>query len=220
MVTKKKKNKNNLFSLHTKKKIYNQIFFLTILSFPFQDGYIRNYLKAGKSNIIGSDGRLVAAKSGKGSLIPILLEVSELIMEGNRFFVGVMSRQEKVAKKKTVLEEARDVINNLLVPAIIIDQTGIIQALNDECTDMLGYELNDVVGENISMMMNDNDAKKHDGYLEKYLKTGETSVIDKKRKVIAKTKEGKLKSVILSVTEKSDVNDEKIFLGIVLPSKD
>ena len=68
--------------------------------------------------------------------------------------------------------------------------------------------------------MNDNDSKKHNSYLEKYLKTGETSVIDKKRKVIAKTKEGKLKSVILSVTEKQDINGEKIFLGILLPSKD
>eukprot|EP01091_Cochliopodium_minus_P009971 TRINITY_DN2579_c0_g1_i1.p1 TRINITY_DN2579_c0_g1~~TRINITY_DN2579_c0_g1_i1.p1 ORF type:complete len:569 (-),score=160.27 TRINITY_DN2579_c0_g1_i1:63-1769(-) len=184
------------------------------------DGYIRNYLKAGKSNIIGTTGRLVAAKSGKGSLIPILLEVSELIMEEKRFFVGVMSRQEKSVKKKTVLEEAREVINNLLVPAIIIDQEGIIQALNEDTTDLLGYELSDVVGENISCMMNDNDAKKHDGYLQKYLKTGETSVIDKKRKVIAKTKEGKLKSVILSVTEKQDSNGEKIFMGILLPSKE
>lgn len=184
------------------------------------DGYIRNYLKAGKSNIIGTPGRLVAAKSGKGSLIPIQLEVSELIMDGKRFFVGVMSRQEKVVKKKTVLEEARDVINNLLVPAIIIDQEGIVQALNEDATDLLGYELSDVVGENISMMMNDNDGKKHNDYIQKYLKTGETTVIDTKRKVIAKTKEGKLKSVILSVTEKQDSNGEKIFLGILLPSKD
>jgi len=184
------------------------------------DGYIRNYLKAGKSNIIGTAGRLVAAKSGKGSLIPILLEVSELIMDEKRFFVGVMSRQEKSVKKKSVLEEARDVINNLLVPAIIIDQEGIVQALNEDTTDLLGYELSDVVGENISTMMNDSDSKKHNSYLSNYLKTGERSVIDKKRRVVAKTKDGKLKAVILSVTEKQDSNGEKIFMGILLPLKD
>eukprot|EP01091_Cochliopodium_minus_P008884 TRINITY_DN2088_c0_g3_i1.p1 TRINITY_DN2088_c0_g3~~TRINITY_DN2088_c0_g3_i1.p1 ORF type:complete len:472 (-),score=137.84 TRINITY_DN2088_c0_g3_i1:473-1888(-) len=53
------------------------------------NGYLQNYLKVGKSQIIGTKGRLVAAKANNGSLVPILLEVNEVIIDGKRFFVGV-----------------------------------------------------------------------------------------------------------------------------------
>ena len=181
-----------------------------------EDGYLQNYLKVGKSQIIGTKGRLVAAKASNGSLVPILLEVNEVIIEEKRFFVGVMSKQEKVEKQKSTLEETRDVLSSLLVPAVVIDKEGIIQALNEDATLLLGYELVEVVGQNVTILMNDSDAKKHDNYLQKYYKTGETNVVGKKRKVVAKTKEGKLKAVVLSVTERGG-GDDVIFLGILLP---
>ena len=182
------------------------------------DGYITNYIKCGISKIIGKEERSVIAKAKGGSLIPIQLEVSEFMDKEKRYFVGVLRKQEKSVKLKTVLEESREVIDNLIVAAVIIDQEGIVQALNEACTELLGYSLTDVVGENVSIMMNDKDSKNHNQYIKNYLETGKTTLINKKRKVVAKKKDGKLLNIVLSVSERENSSQEKIFMGIILTS--
>jgi two-component system sensor kinase FixL len=58
------------------------------------------------------------------------------------------------------------------------------------------------------------DREKHDGYLAKYVETGKAKIIGVGRKVVAQAKDGSLKSVFLSVTEKRD-KEKRIFTGIL-----
>lgn len=53
------------------------------------DGYIRNYLDTGHSSIIGV-GRRVEAKRKDGSVFPMELGVSEMLISGQRMFVGTI----------------------------------------------------------------------------------------------------------------------------------
>ena len=113
----------------------------------------------------------------------------------------------------------RRLINSMTVPGVVINEQGIIQAFNRTAEKLLGYALIDCVGRNVSMLMNDDDAPKHDGYLNNYLTTGEEKVIGKERVVLAKHKSGKLIKVQLSVTVAEDENGKKLFTGMMHRTK-
>mmetsp|Transcript_5530 Transcript_5530/g.16917 ORF Transcript_5530/g.16917 Transcript_5530/m.16917 type:complete len:92 (+) Transcript_5530:684-959(+) len=78
-----------------------------------------------------------------------------------------------------------------------------------------GYSLAEVVGRPINMMMPEKYAKEHDGYLAKFLATGQGTVFGRGRKVPIKLKSGDEIPVSLSVTKKKDEKGEYIFTGVV-----
>jgi PAS domain S-box-containing protein len=78
----------------------------------------------------------------------------------------------------------------------------------------LGYSLVDVINRNVNMLMTSTDKERHDGYLTKYLETGKAKIIGVGRKVVAQSKDGSLKTLYLSVTEKKDKN-KRIYTGIL-----
>jgi uncharacterized membrane protein YgcG len=138
-----------------------------------------------------------------------------------------------VAKtNETVLQSMRKMINSMTVPGMIINEKGSIQAFNKgaeevfliiiimfiiwidifvcDRSQLLGYALIEVVGRNVNMLMNDQDAAKHDEYLANYLTTGQAKVIGKERVLMAKHKSGQALEIQLSVTEQTDTNGKKV----------
>ena len=173
------------------------------------DSYVRNYLKSGKQKVIGLGGRIVVAKDHSGSVIPVQLEVDECILEGHRYFVGVMCRKDTNRKKKaTLMEKTRQVVDQLAVAGVVIDKKGIIVAFNRAASVMFGYEQKEVLNENVKVLMNDADAKMHDKYLKNHLQTGEQKVVGKMREVTAKHKNGNLFPVKLSLSKSVDQDDD------------
>ncbi len=155
------------------------------------DTYLRSYLKAGTPKVIGRGGRVVVAKHANGSVVPIQLEVDECILEGQRYFVGVMQPKDATRKKKTtLLERTRLVVDQLAVASIVISPTGIVQAFNHPAAVLFGYDATEVVSKNVRMLMNDADAEKHDGYLQRHMQTGENRIVGKFRTVQAKVRWG------------------------------
>lgn len=181
---------------------------------PYHDSFLRNYLKTGISRIIGK-GRDVLAVTKDGTLIPIHLEVSEKqLANGKMYYIGIFKPVKSQAASKSLLQQEREVLDTLIVPAVIIDQTGVIHGFNKACSDFLGYSLIDVVGKNVSMLMPAPHCDLHDTYLKNYLTTGVAKIIGIGRKVVAQAKDGSLFPVYLTVTEKKD-KDKKFFTGIL-----
>jgi PAS domain S-box-containing protein len=56
-----------------------------------------------------------------------------------------------------VLQQEREVLDNLVVPAMVIDEKGTIHGYNSAASTMLGYSLIEVVGKNIKMLMTTSD---------------------------------------------------------------
>jgi two-component system sensor kinase FixL len=54
---------------------------------------------------------------------------------------------------------------------VIMDSTGIVVTLNREALDLFGYSRWQVVGRNVSMLMEPRIAKVHDMFLARYLRT-------------------------------------------------
>lgn len=86
--------------------------------------------------------RVVVTKHANGSVAPVHLEIDECILEGQRYFVGLMQPKDATKKKKqTLLEKTRGVVDQLAVPSIVINTKGIVQAFNGPATTLFGYEV-------------------------------------------------------------------------------
>lgn len=186
------------------------------------DSFIQNYLKSGKAKLIGRGSRQVVARRKDGSVVAIDLSVDEISLDGVRHFVGFMKESSKTneSDNRNVLQDTRGVVNSLSVPSIVIDKKGIIQAFNTAAEILLGYTMADVLGENVRMLMNNTDAALHDSYIANYLRTGVPKVIGSTRAVLAKSIDGVLVPVSLSVSKSvnPDNPDEIYFTGIINPT--
>jgi PAS domain S-box-containing protein len=194
--------------------------------------YLQRYVATGEARVMNSS-RNVQAKHKAGHALDINLALSESETEdGDQIFIGLMTANKQIAHKTaanntsvlktgTLLQTARQLISAMTVPGIIINESGVIQAFNREAEKLLGYTLIDVVGRNVSMLMNADDAAKHDGYLARYMATRESTIIGagKGRTVVAKHKSGKLFNMHLSVVEQEDEAGKKLFTGMLHKTK-
>jgi len=105
-------------------------------------------------------------------------------------------------------------VQNALDGIITIDDKGVMQSFNPAAEKIFGYSAREVVGKNVSQLMPEPDKGQHDGYLEKYFKTGKATIIGAAREVMGLKKDGSSFSLELNVNEM--VWDGKSeFVGIV-----
>lgn len=84
---------------------------------------------------------------------------------------------------------------------ISIDTKGMILSFNRAAQKMFGYSEAEIVGKNVALLMPSPHQDSHDGYLARYLQTGQTNVIDKFREMQGLRKDGMTFSMELAVTE-------------------
>lgn len=102
--------------------------------------------------------------------------------------------QRSETRLKNILETASDGI-------VIITKQGIVDSYNEAAAEMFGYSADEVIGNNVSMLMDQPNSDDHDGYLSHYLQTGERRVIGMRREVEGKRKDGELFPMELAVSE-------------------
>ncbi len=104
------------------------------------------------------------------------------------------ARRERDALLRAIVETSPDGL-------ITIDQKGIIQSFNPAAQKMFGYRADQVIGRNVSCLMPSPDRERHDGYLARYLRTGEKRIIGIGREVRAQRSDGTAFPVELAVGE-------------------
>jgi PAS domain S-box-containing protein len=102
----------------------------------------------------------------------------------------------------------------MLIPAIIIDHRGTIQAFNGAAQKAFDYTTGEMIGKNVSTLMFDEQKEKHDGYLKNYMETGESKIIGVGRKVVVRKKDGSASPCKLFVTKKTD-GTATFFTGVL-----
>ena len=97
---------------------------------------------------------------------------------------------------------------------VVINEHGLIQSFSTAAERLFGYPASDIVGQNIKLLMPGPYRNGHDGYLKRYLLTGEKRIIGMGRIVVGERKDGSTFPMELSVGEMHS-NDARFFTGFI-----
>ena len=113
-------------------------------------------------------------------------------------------------------EQRSTAIVETAVNAIItIDENCIIETANTATERLFGYTLDEIVGQNITVLMPQPYRDRHDVYVKNYLSTGVKRIIGIGREVVGQRKDGSVFPIDLSVGEAVLPSGRRIFTGII-----
>jgi two-component system sensor kinase FixL len=135
----------------------------------------------------------------------IMSEVTDRIAEERLTGTAKVFAQE--AHLRSILETVPDAM-------IVIDERGSIISFSKAAERMFGYSEAELLGENISSLMPSPDRERHDGYLRRYLATGERRIIGIGRVTTARRRDGTTFPINLHVGE-ARIDNERVFTGFI-----
>lgn len=106
------------------------------------------------------------------------------------------------------------IIENAIDGIITIDDKGIIEHVNPAALKLFGFESQELVGRNVSVLMPQPDKAQHDTYIKNYHDTGKKRIIGIGREVIGQRKDGSTFPFRLGVSEVK-FSDRKIYTGFI-----
>ena len=157
------------------------------------------------------DNEFLMAELAIGGMI--LLLFSFYTVSSERDVLKKLTRERlllKSSEKKlsTLLEHIADAV-------VVIDVQGKILLFNYSAEQMFGYIRDEILGENVSILMNGLDKSRHDDYMHHYMKTGESKIIDVgTRQLVAVTKNGHELLIGLSIN-KVETEEGTQFIGVI-----
>jgi two-component system sensor kinase FixL len=120
---------------------------------------------------------------------------------------------------RQMLEEREAQLRSILetVPAamIVVDDHGLIQSFSATAERMFGHMTASVLGRNVSLLMPGPDRERHDGYMQRYMTTGERHIIGIGRVVRGLRADGSEFPIHLSVGEVDRQPGRRLFTGFV-----
>lgn len=108
----------------------------------------------------------------------------------------------------------RSILQTVPDAMIVIDEFGRIESLSATAEQLFGYSAAESIGRNISMLMPSPYREQHDGYLKRYLGTGEKHIIGIGRVVSGQRKDGSTFPMHLTVGELRSA-DRHYFTGFI-----
>lgn len=84
------------------------------------DGYLKNYLKTGVAQIIGTSGRELIGLRKNGTTFPLELGVSEIKTDEGRVFVGILRDITEKKRDAEVLKATLDSLREMSTPILVV----------------------------------------------------------------------------------------------------
>jgi PAS domain S-box-containing protein len=139
--------------------------------------------------------------------------------EGARHGVMVVARDltDLISANAALANRQRrlDGIMSTVVDGIItIDAGGRIETFNAAAERIFGYTAAEIVGRSINVLIPEGQRRRHDGYIDHYLDTGEKKIIGIGREELALRKDGTTFPIDLAVTELR-LDGQVMFTGVV-----
>ena len=136
------------------------------------------------------NGMAVAVRHGKSPLLP----VPEQVAEREALFAAIFA---------TTVDGI-----------VVIDERGVIESFNPAAERIFGYRKDEAVGQNVSLLMPTPPREQHDGYIQRYLRTGRARIVGIGRQVAGQRKDGSIFPMELAVSE-VQTGTRRLFAGIV-----
>ena len=120
-----------------------------------------------------------------------------------------------IADQSRARAERLDAVFNTAVDGIIvINDKGIVEAVNRGAERLFGYPAAEAIGRNVNMLMPSPYHAEHDGYLQRYLSSGQAKIIGTGREVTGRHRDGHTFPLHLSVGEMT-IGGERKFTGML-----
>jgi two-component system, LuxR family, sensor kinase FixL len=127
------------------------------------------------------------------------------------FGESLLRTRRQSAAREAHLQSILDTVPEAM---IVINERGAIQSFSSAAERLFGYAAGETMGQNVRMLMPPPYRENHDGYIERYLRTGEKRIIGTGRVVVGARKDGSIFPMELAVGEmKSD--KARFFTGFI-----
>ena len=111
-------------------------------------------------------------------------------------------------------EQMRAIVATATEGIVTIDEAGNIDIWNAAAERLFGFTAAEVRGQNVSILMPTHYAAEHDGYIRRYLATGQARIIGIGREVVGRRKDGSYFPIDLSVGE-GRLGEQRFFVAII-----
>lgn len=108
----------------------------------------------------------------------------------------------------------RSILSTVPDAMVVVDEAGAIMSFSAAAEALFGYAEEDVVGHNVSVLMPSPDRERHDGYIQRYLGTGEKRIIGIGRVVHGQRADGTTFPMELVIGETMS-GPQRVFTGFI-----
>ncbi|HWB10270.1 MAG TPA: PAS domain S-box protein [Pirellulales bacterium] len=147
-------------------------------------------------------GRPVAIAKIDRDITPQKMARAQLEEEVSRRTAALSEQQQRL---RAILDSATDAI-------VTIDERGTIESVNPSTQRIFGYPSAELIGRNVKLLMPAPTCEEHDGYLTRYLQTGQKRIMGIGCEVVAQRRDGTMFPAELAVSE---VEPGKLFTGMI-----
>ncbi len=109
-------------------------------------------------------------------------------------FANAEAADARAAHLNSILDTVPDAM-------VVIDDRGVMQSFSSAAERLFGYDAAEVIGQNVKMLMPAPYREEHDGYLARYMSTGERRIIGIGRVVVGQRRDGSTFPMELAVGE-------------------
>ena len=141
-------------------------------------------------------------------------------LDGNIVGYGKVVRditewQRAQSALQTQEDHLRSILNTVPDAMVVIDEKGMIQSFSATAERLFGYREDEVVGRNVSLLAPSPHHEAHDGYLARYLATGERRIIGIGRVVSGRKRDGSIFPMELAIGEAVKADGHRLFTGFI-----
>ena len=175
----------------------------------------------GESNGFGQE---VEALRKDGSTIILELSVGEMHVNDRRTFTAIArditkrhQDDEALRAKQAELHSSQQrlsaIMNSVVDAVISIDDQGIIHSFSAAAERIFGYSVAEAIGKNVALLMPEPHRSRHDGYIKRFLETGEAKVIGSRTEATGQRKDGTTFPLEIAVNW-MDLDGSVLFVGV------
>ncbi|MCA9211797.1 MAG: response regulator [Planctomycetales bacterium] len=143
-----------------------------------------------------------------------------------------VGEMKAIARQRAELEGSHDglvesgeryqaIFGEMVDAVVVTDDFGIVEQFNPAAEKMFGYAADEAIGQNVSMLMPSQYREEHDGYMQRYRRTGIRHILGEGREAVGKRKNGSTFPIHLTLSEvllkssSAGVERKRLFIGIV-----
>lgn len=186
------------------------LFTLPILLCALYAGRLSASLAAILSAAIGTVQFLADHRFGTSDAV--YLATYGVVATGITLLAGRIKRATDLAERRE--RHLRSIIDTVPDAMIVIDEHGVITSFSAAAQEMFGYTEAELLNENVSTLMPSPDREQHEGYLQRYLDTGQRRIIGIGRLTTARRRDGSTFPIDLHIGE-TRIGDARVFTGFI-----